>query len=68
MSFRPFPMTGALLLFDRETGANLLMDGPETALLRPLAPRVIQFGITNRCNLACTFCSRDVTAESAWTV
>ncbi len=25
------------------------------------------FGITNRCNLACAFCSRDLHAESAWT-
>ncbi len=64
---RAFPMHGALLLFDRDTGDNVLCDGPETAALRPLAPRVIQFGITNRCNLACTFCSRDVDAASAWT-
>jgi hypothetical protein len=26
------------------------------------------FGITNRCNLACDFCSRDTSRESAWTV
>ena len=26
------------------------------------------FGITNRCNLACEFCSRDVGRESEWTV
>jgi MoaA/NifB/PqqE/SkfB family radical SAM enzyme len=32
------------------------------------APRVVQFGITNACNLACTFCSRDVEARSEWTV
>ena len=34
-------------------------EGEETAHLRQRAPRVVQFGITNRCNLACTFCSRD---------
>ena len=28
---RPFPMDGALLLFDRESGTNVLCDGPETA-------------------------------------
>lgn len=67
MSLRQFPMHGAMLLFDRETGENILVDGPETALLRPVAPRVVQFGITNQCNLACTFCSRDVAAESSWT-
>jgi MoaA/NifB/PqqE/SkfB family radical SAM enzyme len=67
MTFRPFPMQGALLLFDRDSGENVLLDGPETASLRPIAPRVVQFGITNHCNLACTFCSRDVAAASAWT-
>lgn len=64
---RRFPMDGALLLFDRDTGLNVLCDGPETAALRARAPRVVQFGITNACNLACTFCSRDVAADSAWT-
>jgi MoaA/NifB/PqqE/SkfB family radical SAM enzyme len=63
---RRFPLDGALLLFDRDTGLNALCDGPETADLRQIAPRAVQFGITNRCNLACTFCSRDVAAESAW--
>lgn len=65
---RPFPMDGALLLFDRESGTNVLCDGPETAHLRQHAPRVVQFGITNHCNLACSFCSRDLEAESAWTL
>jgi MoaA/NifB/PqqE/SkfB family radical SAM enzyme len=64
---RPFPLDGALLLFDRDTGLNALCDGPETAHLCQLAPRAVQFGITHRCNLACTFCSRDLAAESAWT-
>src|SRR5215470_1323932 len=66
MAFRPFPLDAALLMFDRETGTNVLLDGPETAALRMLAPRSILFGITNRCNLACAFCSRDLEAESAW--
>jgi MoaA/NifB/PqqE/SkfB family radical SAM enzyme len=26
------------------------------------------FGITNACNLACAFCSRDTARPSAWTV
>jgi len=51
-------MHGALLLFDRDTGLNVLCDGPETLALRPVAPRVVQFGITNQC--ACSFCSRDL--------
>jgi MoaA/NifB/PqqE/SkfB family radical SAM enzyme len=28
----------------------------------------VQFAITNQCNLACSFCSRDLLAESEWTV
>lgn len=65
---RRFPMRGALLLFDREAGTNVLLDGEETADLDLVAPRVVQFGITNHCNLACTFCSRDLDAASAWNV
>ncbi|AKF04274.1 radical SAM protein [Sandaracinus amylolyticus] len=60
-------LDGALLLFDRETGLNALIDGEETAHLRRQAPRVLQFALTNHCNLACTFCSRDLDARSAWT-
>jgi hypothetical protein len=52
---------------DRDTGTNVLCDGDQTRGLVPVAPRVIQFAITNRCNLACTFCSRDTGVESAWT-
>lgn len=64
---RRFPLKDALLLFDRDTGLNVLCDGQETMGLAPIAPRVIQFGITNRCNLACSFCSRDLDAASEWT-
>lgn len=64
---RRFALDGALLLFDRDTGLNVLCDGPETAHLRQVAPRVVQLGITNRCNLACSFCSRDLAAPSTWT-
>jgi MoaA/NifB/PqqE/SkfB family radical SAM enzyme len=64
---RRFALDGALLLFDRDTGLSVLCDGPETAHLRQAAPRVVQFGITNRCNLACSFCSRDASAPSTWT-
>jgi MoaA/NifB/PqqE/SkfB family radical SAM enzyme len=65
---RRFPLDGALLLFDRDSGLNAFCEGPETAHLRQKAPRVVQFGITNACNLACTFCSRDLDAKSEWTV
>ncbi len=63
---RRFALDGALLLFDRRTGLTAVCDGEETAHLRMRAPRVVQFAITNACNLACTFCSRDVEAKSAW--
>lgn len=63
---RRFPLDGKLLLFDRDTGLNALCEGDETAALRQRAPRVVQFAITNRCNLACGFCSRDLAAESMW--
>jgi MoaA/NifB/PqqE/SkfB family radical SAM enzyme len=65
---RRFPLDGKLLLFDRNTGLNALCEGEETAALRQRAPRVVQFGITNRCNLACGFCSRELAADSLWTV
>lgn len=66
-SMRRYALDGALLLFDRRTGLTAVCDGPETAALRMRAPRVVQFAITNACNLACSFCSRDLDASSAWT-
>lgn len=66
-NLRRFALDGALLLFDRNTGLNALCEGDETATLIQQAPRMVQFGITNSCNLACTFCSRDVEARSEWT-
>lgn len=65
--WRAHPLDGALLLFDRDSGNNALVDGEETAHLERVAPRVVQFALTNRCNLACGFCSRDKSAESRWT-
>ena len=65
---RRYASDGALWLFDRETGLSAVCDGPETAHLRRRAPRVVQFGITNACNLRCGFCSRDLAARSEWTV
>lgn len=64
---RRHALDGAMLLFDRDTGLNARCEGPETAHLRRVAPRVVQLGITNRCNLRCGFCSRDTAAESTWT-
>jgi len=64
---RRYAFDGALLCWDRVTGLSAFCEGPETALLKMRAPRVVQFAITNACNLACTFCSRDEDARSAWT-
>lgn len=66
-SLRRFALDDALLLFDRSTGLNVLCDGPEYVGLRQKCPRVVQFGITNRCNMNCEFCSRDLASESRWT-
>ncbi|NMO13477.1 radical SAM protein [Pyxidicoccus fallax] len=66
--WRPHALDGALLWFHRRTGTNLRIDGPHTRHLRRRAPRLVLFGITNACNLACTFCSRDREARSEWTV
>ncbi|WP_437691457.1 radical SAM protein [Sorangium sp. So ce176] len=66
--FRPHALDGALLWFHPRTGTNVRWDGAATRRLTRRAPRVALFGITNRCNLACSFCSRDRDAGSAWTV
>lgn len=63
---RAHPLDGALLLFDPRRGLNVRIDGPATLGLRRQAPRTLLFAITNRCNLACSFCSRDPGATSGW--
>lgn len=64
---RAYLLDGALLFFDRETGTNVRFDGDELSSLRQESPRSVQFAITNICNLACAFCSRDQRAASEWT-
>lgn len=56
-----------MLWFHPRSGLNLRWDAPATRALRRAAPRVVLFAITNRCNLACDFCSRDPGAPSSWT-
>jgi MoaA/NifB/PqqE/SkfB family radical SAM enzyme len=67
-AFRPHALDGALLWFHPRSGTHVRWDAPATRDLRRTAPRVVMFGVTNRCNLACSFCSRDREAPSAWTV
>jgi hypothetical protein len=65
--WRRVELDGAILLFERRRGTHVLLDGPELAHCRQRAPRVIQMAATNRCNLACHFCSRDQSVDSSWT-
>ncbi|VWB06350.1 radical SAM protein [Burkholderia lata] len=67
-AFRDYPLDGALLRFHPETGTHIRIENAATSDLRRLAPRVVMFGITNKCNLSCDFCSRDVRRDSAWSV
>jgi MoaA/NifB/PqqE/SkfB family radical SAM enzyme len=60
-------LDGAALLFDRNTGMCVRIQNHATRHLLRVAPRVVMFGITNRCNLTCSFCSRDLDAPSGWT-
>ena len=53
---RVWELDGQLLYFDRRTGINQLLRGEQTAASRQGAPRVLQVGLTNRCNRQCSFC------------
>ena len=64
--YRRLPLDGKLLLFDRESGTNVLLEGDETAHYRQVAPRVLQVSLTNVCNKACAFCYRPLDAASGW--
>lgn len=60
------PLDGKLLLFDRASGLNVLLEGDETAHIRRVAPRTLLIALTNACNLTCAFCYRDVDSRSLW--
>ena len=66
--FRDYALDGALLRFHPASGTNVRIESAATQHLRRVVPRVAMFGITNKCNLSCDFCSRDVQRESAWTL
>ncbi|WP_235212735.1 radical SAM protein [Burkholderia paludis] len=67
-AFREYPLDGALLRFHPATGTHVRIENAATGHLRRVAPRVAMFGITNKCNLSCDFCSRDLQRESVWSV
>jgi len=67
LPWRTHPLDGKLLLFERDTGLNILLEGEETAHLTRVAPRTLLVAVTNICNLSCHFCYRDLTSPSDWT-
>ncbi len=67
-TYRAYPLDAAMSWFDPSTGTHVRWEGPETRSLRRVAPRVVMFALSHACNLACSFCSRDLGAKSAWTV
>ncbi len=66
-SLRAHPLDGAMLFFQPSTGLHVRVGSAATRTQRRRAPRVVAFGITNRCNLSCGFCSRDRALPSRWT-
>jgi sulfatase maturation enzyme AslB (radical SAM superfamily) len=66
LPWRAHPLDGKLL-FERNTGLNVLLEGDEVAHLRRVAPRTLLVAVTNHCNLACPFCYRDLRSASEWT-
>lgn len=67
LSWRAHPQDGKLLLFERDTGFNVLLEGDETAHLTRIAPRTLLVAVTNVCNLKCPFCYRNLKSPSDWT-
>lgn len=66
--FRRYEEDDAEVWFSPETGINVRFETERTRGARRRVPRAVMFGITNRCNLRCDFCSRDTRAESHWSV
>lgn len=66
LTWRTHPLDGKLLLFERDTGLNVLLEGEETQHLRRIAPRTLLIAVTNACDLTCPFCYRDQTSRSLW--
>lgn len=67
LDWRLHPLDGKLLLFERQSGLNALLEGEETAHLERVAPRTLLIAVTNICNLTCHFCYRNLKSPSEWT-
>ena len=67
LTWRTHPLDGALLLFERDFGLNILLEGEEVAHLQRVAPRTLLIAVTNVCNLKCHFCYRNLKSPSEWT-
>lgn len=65
-SWKAHPLDGKLLLFNRQTGMNILIEGGETKHFQRIAPRTLQIALTNFCNLTCPFCYREKSSNSLW--
>lgn len=66
LPWRTHPLDGKLLLFERHTGLNVLLEGEETRHFQRIAPRTLLIAVTNICNLTCPFCYRDLESRSLW--
>lgn len=64
--WRALELDGEVLLFDRDTGTNVLIDNAKTRELKRAAPRMLQVAITNACDKDCSFCYRPMEAKNRW--
>ncbi|MBL8685199.1 MAG: radical SAM protein [Myxococcales bacterium] len=62
------PLDGAWLAFDRDTGTRWLVRSEATRSVEQRAPLLALFSPSHACNLACSFCYRDPSVASVWTV
>lgn len=65
--WRALELDGQVLLFDRRTGTNVLVENETTKSLRRTSPRMLQVALTNACNKTCSFCYRPLEAKSRFT-
>ena len=66
LPWKAHPLDGKLLLFERNTGLNILLEGDEMLHFRRAAPRTLLIAVTNACNLTCDYCYRDLKSRSLW--